>query len=284
MTMTLEDYMKDRSERTVEEHKNQLAQCLVLTYGGFFVQEKKGLRFFTKDQLSELLYFPFKLSDDQGTFYFAEFIEFWADADWFASLRWHDRGDVDFIPEEAPAEEAPEEESPSEPPPPHNSKFIGGSYKYCLEHKPEKSHYQVHHLISKAALSKWWHFTPRTPGSGVGWDPLLQDPTQPWGPSILMETADHVKTRTYCGPDGPGDARLQINDDAADLIYKADFLGVFAREKEDLLKKFGDKYKDALEQAEQYVKEVLKVRQDEKHFLWIGNKSYHPWMIQNTHK
>ena len=152
--------------------------------------------------------------------------------------------------------------------------FYGGSYDECLK-KRKSNNECVHHLIAKAALSKWYPFTRK---DDPYWDMLLADPWQHWAPSITMTKDDHKQTYSYY-EDGMSLDRRQlsqwyINRQATDLIYSGDFLGALNREKKKLKSLFGEKYQEACDQAIAYVQDVLKVRQTPDYKLHFGHADH----------
>ena len=156
--------------------------------------------------------------------------------------------------------------------------YIGGSYEDCLKEKKNRdnsSELCVHHLIAKAALSKWLPFTH---ADDPYWDELLTDSWQKWAPSIVMTVEDHKKTWSYY-EQGMGTEQYRrsvwyVNRQATDIIYSCDFIGALNREKDILTDLFGSKYKQACDQAIRYTTDVLKVKQNDYRLHFGDNHIY----------
>ena len=153
--------------------------------------------------------------------------------------------------------------------------YIGGSYEDCLKEKKNRdnsSELCVHHLIAKAALSKWLPFTH---ADDPYWDELLTDSWQKWAPSIVMTVEDHKKTWSYyeqgMGAEQYRRAQWYVNRQATDIIYCCDFIGALNREKEILTELFGSKYIEACDQAIRYTTDVLKVERTPDYRLHFGD-------------
>ena len=287
MPETLEDYVKDLTFPSPAAHREALRNLLFRTYGGFLAKEKSGLKFYTITQLKEILFIRFTPS-----FSVADIL---SSTSFLSTLEWRDLASAPTAPHPAPTAPHPAPAAAAPPPDDESSTdseedesppipSVGGSYLECLQKKSDPEHQHAHHIISKAALTKWWYYTHWTAEENHrnDFDDLLHDPNQEWAPAILMTQADHEQTRTYTSNSNPTkkqDAFYYINNQAAELIYNADFLGAFYQEYDSINQLFGTKYEDALRQAEKYMLENLKVHQDSSHVLWVQGKQYHRFDI-----
>jgi len=72
------------------------------------------------------------------------------------------------------------------------------------------------------------------------------------GPAIKMDKEDHKQTASY----GKSKEAQEYRDKQKELIEQGKFREAFEMDVEDIREKFGDKYDDAIAEAEEYVKKL----------------------------
>ncbi len=74
---------------------------------------------------------------------------------------------------------------------------LGGRYDELVRQNYDHNAYQCHHLIAKEALNQWGDDIYENGGINQFNEFLVGDEKQNWGPSIIMEKADHEQTLSY---------------------------------------------------------------------------------------
>ncbi len=139
--------------------------------------------------------------------------------------------------------------------------ILGGSYGELIDQDYDHWDYECHHLISKGALKEWGEYIEEKYGENDLTDLLLNDEDQSWGPSIIMEKADHEKTLSYYNPQTRpkwqnDKASKYIRNQADRIIKYGDIIGVIRDETNFIRKNFGHKYERALREVWDYIKSL----------------------------
>lgn len=161
--------------------------------------------------------------------------------------------------------------------------YLGGSYEdvlgeknsYKEEHPEDETEYECHHLIAKEALNQWGDEVFKKCGWSTFNRFLVDDRIQKWGPSIIMEKADHEKTLSYYNPktrtkQQNAQAIKYINDQASRIIEDGDIIGVLRDETDFIRRTFGHKYDRALDEVWEYIR-YLKFRHPTPNKLTMTN-------------
>lgn len=145
---------------------------------------------------------------------------------------------------------------------------LGGSYielrtatrNYREQNTDDKTVYECHHLISREALNQWAYRVYERHGIN-GYNRFLNDEDQNWAPSIIMEKADHEKTRSYYNKKARTykqnqNAGIYIDYQAEELIDKGNIIGLLKVEDAFIRVNFGHKYDRALSEMWSYVRSL----------------------------
>jgi len=81
------------------------------------------------------------------------------------------------------------------------------------------------------------------------------------GPAIVMDYADHRQTAS-CGNSREA---VEYRKKQSDLIAQGKFMEAFQMDVDDIHEKFGTKYDEAIYEAREYVKTIVKKLEGEKH-------------------
>ena len=119
--------------------------------------------------------------------------------------------------------------SPREVNEPEKPEKKGGSYAEVKEHSDGSTH-EVHHIPADSASD------------------LIRES----GPAIKMEKEDHRETASY----GMSKEAQEYRQKQKELIQQGKFREAFEMDVKDIRDKFGDKYDDAIAEAEEYLKKL----------------------------
>lgn len=126
-----------------------------------------------------------------------------------------------------------------------NVRVLGGSFEEIAKQNFDEREYCIHYLISPEALREIFHDGEGYYLNGFDESCLVEN----WAPAILMEVEDWKKTRSA--------PKCVMWDFVAFKLYtieverlseNGDIIGLLQEECDDIRKKFGDKYDDAIEQ------------------------------------
>ncbi len=182
---------------------------------------------------------------------------------------------------------------------------LGGSYEDVrsavisrqMDDQDDKTKYECHHLIARWALNDWadhiravnhakrhhnyndYDFDPDEGALDYNkYEEFLMDEDQKWGPSIIMEKADHEKTLSYCNDRSTREKRNMsaryLREQADRLIERGDIMGVIMDEINFIKNTFGHKYDRAIKEVLEYVKSLNFRHVDRK--ILIMNNPYNP--------
>lgn len=178
-----------------------------------------------------------------------------------------------------------------------NIEQIGGAYgdlmdaksQYKHEHPEDETNYECHHLIAKKALNEWgnavyfYYDEQVTPFNAF----LVDDKDQNWAPSITMEKKDHELTRSYWDPERSTHEQSMrsqafIDEQAGAIIEEGNIVGVLEDEIDFIKQNFGNKYKRAIREVWDYIKDLqFRHRHDANgQFLYMINPEEPSWYIK----
>lgn len=178
-----------------------------------------------------------------------------------------------------------------------NIEQIGGAYgdlmdaksQYKHEHPEDETNYECHHLIAKKALNEWgnavyfYYDEQVTPFNSF----LVDDKDQNWAPSITMEKKDHELTRSYWDPERSTHEQSMrsqafIDEQAGAIIEEGNIVGVLEDEIDFIKQNFGNKYKRAIREVLDYIKDLqFRHRHDANgQFLCMINPEEPSWYIK----
>lgn len=171
---------------------------------------------------------------------------------------------------------------------------LGGAYgdlieakrEYTSEHPEDNTVYECHHLIAREALNKWGDLVfEKCYGNVTQFNAfLIDDKNQNWGPSIIMEQADHAKTLSYYNKDTRSekenrDAISYIDKQAYMIIKQGNIIGILKDEISFIQKTFGHKYDRAIKEVLFYIKE-LEFRHERGSVLSMNNPENPNWYFE----
>lgn len=138
---------------------------------------------------------------------------------------------------------------------------LGGSHSSLRRQKYDSNEYERHHLISRRALNKWSKYILKRDGLNLSNEFLLGDiENQGWAPAIIMEKADHEKTRSHIcettSSEQKAKAQEYMDKQADRLIQDGNIMGVLNDEINFIQATFGSKYDRAIEDVRKYIKRL----------------------------
>lgn len=156
---------------------------------------------------------------------------------------------------------------------PTNISVYGGSYHSIRAQTYDHQTFEVHHLISRSALSSFAKYVFSVYGKSIQ-NEFLESSNQVWAPSILLTKEDHLKTlsRSKTGYDF---SLLYISEQAFQMIQYGAFLELLLNELSYIQKYINTdgKYDKGIQQAYSYIKSMdIKLYKNKLSFYPFGNE------------
>ncbi len=172
-----------------------------------------------------------------------------------------DEGEEEYDEDEDEEDEGEEEQEP-----------VGGTYDELLEIKnsyPNPEDYNVHHLISRAALRELSsQVEPNTYNEF-----LTEDEFQGWAPSILMTEEDHKRTLSYVNDRtwrSKREAALDYIEYQTEEVLDGNIMEVLREECDYIRTAFNGKYDRAIDQMYERFQNLI-TRNEGTQTLYIRN-------------
>lgn len=138
-----------------------------------------------------------------------------------------------------------------------NNQMIRIKEDFYKRNARECGDYEVHSLISKAALNHFKDYVRKNKLIEFSKMDFLAKNNQDWAPSIIMEKKDVMKTRAYWAPQLSFEKRLESNrivkEQTSELIKKGNFKEILDDEIKDIQRKFPGKYDQAIKNVQEYI-------------------------------
>ena len=155
---------------------------------------------------------------------------------------------------------------------PTNISVYGGSYNSIRAQTYDHQKFEVHHLLSRSALSSFGKYVFSVYGKSIQSE-FLESSNQVWAPSILLTKEDHLKTLSK-SKTGYDFSLLYISEQAFQMIQYGSFLELLLNELSYIQKYINTdgKYDKGIKQVYDYIKSMnIKLYKNKLSFHPFGN-------------
>ena len=155
---------------------------------------------------------------------------------------------------------------------PSNISVYGGSYNSIRAQTYDHQKFEVHHLLSRSALSSFGKYVFSVYGKSIQ-NEFLENSNQTWAPSILLTKEDHLKTLSK-SKTGYDFSLLYISEQAFQMIQYGSFLELLLNELSYIQKYINTdgKYDKGIKQVYDYIKSMnIKLYKNKLSFYPLGN-------------